>query len=415
MQNARKRTSSLGKLLDLNINIDDLSREEKYQLLTTDPCTDSSSYPRTRSSESAPYRQFQPSWLKSYPWLHYSHHVDGVYCRACAVFITENVGGQSPGQFVTKCFKSWKKTDKLAEHAKREYHLMSMSKMREFIARYKTPSMAIDAQMQTATQKQMEENQKVIESLFKVIILCGKQGLALRGHRDDQIEWQEDLVESKNEGNFIELVRFRAETDENLRKHLQNAPRNSMYTSKTIQNQLIEIIGKRIQLDLLGEVKQAAFYSVIADEVCDISNKEQLSLCIRYVHDSAVKEVFLDFVQVERITGKVLADTILHNLAAWGLPLSHLRGQCYDGSSNMSGSTSGCSTIIKIKPQWLFMPTVQLTNLTLQLSLLVKYKTFVMLSLSLVKLQGSLNFHQNDSDCWTRPLTMYVHQIRKKN
>ena len=116
--------------------------------------------------------------------------------------------------------------------------------MCEFIACYKTPSMAIDAQMQTATQKQMEENQKVIESLFKVIILCGKQGLALRGHRDDQKEWQEDLVESKNEGNFIELVCFRAETDENLRKYLQNAPRNSIYTSKTIQNHLIEIIGK---------------------------------------------------------------------------------------------------------------------------------------------------------------------------
>ena len=57
----------IGKLLDLNINIDDLSRDEKYQLLTSDPCTDSSSYPRTCSSESAPYRQFQPSWLKSYP------------------------------------------------------------------------------------------------------------------------------------------------------------------------------------------------------------------------------------------------------------------------------------------------------------------------------------------------------------
>ena len=74
----------------------------------------------------------------------------------------------------------------------------------------------------------------------------------------------------------------------------------------------------------------------------------------------------------------------------------------------------GAQQLLKIKPQWLFMPTVQLTNLTLQLSLLVRYKTFVMLSLSLVKSQGSLNFHQNNSDCWTRPLTMYVHQIRKK-
>lgn len=337
----------IGKLLDSKVNINNLSRDEKYLLLTSDPCADSSSYPRTRSSESAPYRQFQPSWLKSYPWLHYSRHHDGAYCRACAVFVTENVGGQTPGQFVTKHFRSWKKTEKLAEHAKREYHLVSVSKMSDFINCYKNPSRAIDVQMQTATQKRMEENQKVIGSLFKVVLLCGKQGLALRGHRDDQIKWDDDALESNNEGNFIELVRFRAETDENLKMHLQNAQGNAMYTSKTIQNQLIEIIGKRIQLDLLSEAKQAAFYSVIADEVCDVSNKEQLSLCLRYVHEGVVKEVFLDFAQVERITGKELANTILHNLAAWGLPLSKLRGQCYDGSSNMSGSRSGCSTIIK--------------------------------------------------------------------
>ena len=61
-----------------------------------------------------------------------------------------------------------------------------------------------------------------------------------------------------------------------------------MYTPKTIQNQLIRIIGK---LDLLGKIKQAAFYLVIADEVCDVSNTEQLSLCVRYIHQSAVKEV----------------------------------------------------------------------------------------------------------------------------
>ena len=190
----------------------------------------------------------------------------------------------------------------------------------------------------------MEENQKVIESLFKVILLCGKQGLALRGHRDDQINWDD---ESNNEGNFIELVCFRAETDENLKMHLQNAPKNPRYTSKTIQNQLIEIIGKRIQLDLLSKAKQAEFYSIIADEVCDVSNKEQLSLCLRYVHKDVVKEVFLDFAQVKRITGKELANTILHKLTAWGLPLSKLRGQCYDGSSNMSGSRTGCSAIVK--------------------------------------------------------------------
>ncbi len=55
--------------------------------------------------------------------------------------------------------------------------------MDEFITRFKNP---IDAIMDSEIQKTMETNEKVIMSLVKIVILCGKQGLALRGHRDDQ-------------------------------------------------------------------------------------------------------------------------------------------------------------------------------------------------------------------------------------
>lgn len=33
----------------------------------------------------------------------------------------------------------------------------------------------------------METNQKVVECLFKIILLCGRQDIALRGHHDDKI------------------------------------------------------------------------------------------------------------------------------------------------------------------------------------------------------------------------------------
>lgn len=47
----------------------------------------------------------------------------------------------------------------------------------------------------------------VIESLLKIVLLCGKQGLALHGHRDDWTDWSEES--STNE----QLVYFQAETD----------------------------------------------------------------------------------------------------------------------------------------------------------------------------------------------------------
>lgn len=84
-------------------------------------------------------------------------------------------------------------------------------------------------------------------------------------------------------------MRFRAETDPILANHLANSPRNGTYTSKTIQNELISVIGQSIQKEILDEVKEARFYSVIADEVTDRSNKEELSLVLRYVVNGEIK------------------------------------------------------------------------------------------------------------------------------
>ena len=89
------------------------------------------------------------------------------------------------------------------------------------------------------------------------------------------------------------------------------------------------------------------FYSVIADKVTDTANKEELSLSLCFVLDGNVKEVFVGFVEVERITGQVLAQTILQWLPMHGLSPTDIRGQCYDGVSNMSGAVSGCKSIVQ--------------------------------------------------------------------
>ena len=193
-----------------HVDLHQLSRENKHRVLTTEPDSDPSSFPRTRPSNSVSYRQFQPSWLKQYPWLHYSQQYDGVYCRACALFAPKQAGGQDLGQFVTKPFKSWGKIlQKASVHGTRSYHLSSMTRMTEFLAQYEHPSESISVIMDSDLQRVIETNQKVLESLIKIVLLCGKQGLALRGHRDDKISWTEDEDVHSNEGNFVE---FRADS-----------------------------------------------------------------------------------------------------------------------------------------------------------------------------------------------------------
>lgn len=183
----------------------------------------------------------------------------------------------------------------------------------------------------------------MIESLLQIVILCGKQGLALRGHRDDRIEWQSE--ERSNEGNFIQLVRFRAETDATLSTYLSKAPKNASYTSKTIQNELLIVVGDSIRNSIITEVKSAKYYAIIADKVTDAANHKELSLVFRYVLNEEIKEVFVDFLQVERITGRVLGEAILSWLKAHGVSPADMRGQCYD-ASHMSGARSGVKAVV---------------------------------------------------------------------
>ena len=44
---------------------------------------------------------------------------------------------------------------------------------------------------------------------------CGRQGIALRGHRDDGFVFKHDH-EDQNEGNFRELIRLMADLDKGL-------------------------------------------------------------------------------------------------------------------------------------------------------------------------------------------------------
>lgn len=118
-------------------------------------------------------------------------------------------------------------------------------------------------------------------------------------------------------------------------------------TPTLAENELLQVAGDKICSEILEEVKQGKFYSSIADEVTDVSNKEELSLVIRYLHKEQVREVFVDFVEVERITGQVLGETILMWLRNHNISPADMHGQCYDGGSNMAGARAGVQSVFR--------------------------------------------------------------------
>ena len=68
-----------------------------------------------------------------------------------------------------------------------------------------------------------------------------------------------------------------------------------MYTSPDIQNQIVAIVGDQVRDKILLKVKSAQFFTVIADKVTDCSNKEQLSVVLRYVDDGTIREDLVSF------------------------------------------------------------------------------------------------------------------------
>lgn len=125
---------------------------------------------------------------------------------------------------------------------------------------------------------QIKENKQRLIPIIKTIILCGRQNISIRAHRDDKnvdslLNSDEIYSTVNNEGHFRELIRFRVDAgDINLHRHLESAPSNATYISKHTQNVLISCCKEEIPSIILKKVNEAQFFSIIFDEATDISS-----------------------------------------------------------------------------------------------------------------------------------------------
>ena len=85
------------------------------------------------------------------------------------------------------------------------------------------------------------------------------------------------------------------------------------YLSPQSQNEMIEVIGKKmIQKRIIDEIKVARFHLISADEVI-ASNDEILSINMRYVDDNKdIFEVFMEFAGLKRITEEAIGGELLN-------------------------------------------------------------------------------------------------------
>ena len=272
----------------------------------------------------------------------YSKVRDGGFCKYCALFIKER---HKHNVLVNKPFTKWVKVNKIAgSHASTSHHISAVADASAFKQSVKQPESNINVYINTELAQSIQQNRHIVKCCAECVLYCGRQCIALRGDK-------EKISQRENPGNFLALMKVLAEHDSQLMSHLQSPKlKNATYLSPKTQNQVIDIIGKSmIQSSIIEEVNSAGLFSIMVDEITSF-NKEFMPLCVRFVDSSnEIREEFLKFSVLTRITGEAIASCVLKDLTELKLDVKNVRGQGYDGASNMSSERIGLQALIREK------------------------------------------------------------------
>ncbi|CAN1157894.1 Zinc finger MYM-type protein 1 [Linum perenne] len=164
-----------------------------------------------------------------------------------------------------------------------------------------------------------------LEASIDCVTWLLQNGLALRGHNESE--------NSTSKCNFLELLEFHVRGRDHIESVvLKNASKNLLMTSPDVQRDIVNAIATETSKAIINDIGDDLF-TILVDEARDVSVKEQMAIVLRYVNqEGSIVERFLGISHYMFVTH--------------GLSLSRIRGQGYDGASNMKGEINGLKTLI---------------------------------------------------------------------
>ena len=190
----------------------------------------------------------------------------GVFCTYRALFSPKEVGRNKTvtGLFVSVPFTRYSHwVGDIDKHTRRHYHRDSAVQAEAFINAMRNPEKDVTGQLDTAAQRQFEENRQILVSIINSVLFLARCGVALRGHREGgRLQYVDSCHDvTSNEGNLRALLQFKAASgNEILKRHLQSAAENALYVSHESQCDLIASIGFAILRSIVAEVNRTRFF-----------------------------------------------------------------------------------------------------------------------------------------------------------
>ncbi|KAL4610519.1 hypothetical protein ACB092_08G056000 [Castanea dentata] len=272
-------------------------------------------------------RSFQGSWYEDdcfKPWVEYSPKKDAAFCLLCFLF-HKPTGHDGQNAFTVNGFKNWKKV--------RNGESCSFNLPYKACQDLMNQSQHIDRIVGNFTSEQIVNNRVRLKASIDVVRHLALQAIAFRG--------RDKSSTSTNRGNFLTTLDLMVSYNNNVVEIMAKAPKNAIYTSPQIQKEILHVISTRVKKAIREEIGDAKF-CILVDEARDESMKEQMVVVLRYVDTAGfVRERFYGIVHVVDTASVTLKKEIYYLLSNQCLDIQNIRGQGYDGASNMRDLETG--------------------------------------------------------------------------
>ena len=240
---------------------------------------------------------------------------------------------------VTSRFCNWKDaTVAFSKHLQSKSHIEAV----EAVITLPKQTKDVGAQLSIAHKAEKEEARDMLQIILSSVRFLARQGLALRGDGSD--------VSS----NLTQLLHVRAKGNPKMLQWITKKACKHMHHDN--QNEMLELMAHQVLRRILDDTHTSPFLAVMVDETRDQSNKEQLTLVLRWVSDDfTVSEEFVGLYYLSVIDAQSIVDAIKDAFLRFQIPFTKLRGQCYDGCSTMAGARAGVAVKIQeLEPRAMF-------------------------------------------------------------
>ena len=104
----------------------------------------------------------------------------------------------------------WKHAlEAFTNHASNSYHKAAVIDGENFVHTMRDKIIDIQHRLNKSLEEKVKNNRERLAPIIQAVILCGRQEIALRGHRDNGLI-EVDKEDDKNPGNFRALLKYRA-------------------------------------------------------------------------------------------------------------------------------------------------------------------------------------------------------------